>query len=66
MNDIDIIEAIARKTTAMIAEEAQAAGFRYRPGHHRSTSGAALERIAEAMIAVWVGEHMRRVTPDRN
>lgn len=60
MNDAEI-HAIAQKAAALIVDEALATGFKYRPGHHRSTSGAVLEMHIEAVIRAWAELHLRPV-----
>ncbi|NFV80029.1 hypothetical protein [Magnetospirillum aberrantis] len=56
------LDVIAQKAAALIVEEVQAAGYRYRPGHHRSTSTAVLEMHIEAVIAAWMELHLRPPT----
>lgn len=50
----------AQKVAQMIIEEAQAAGYSFRPGHHRSTAGTALSRVIEQAANAFIETHMRK------
>jgi len=55
----DVVERIARMAMELIVAEARSAGFRFRPGHHVSTSMTAMSRTLAVAAEVFITTHMR-------